>query len=416
MTTARDETAQAAPPKKVSIWRNRDYLLLWWGQAISTIGSSVSSLAFPLLVLAITHSPAQAGITGALRALPAVLFTLPAGVLVDRWNRKQVMLLCEIGRFLSLASIPLAFMLGHLTIYQLYITAFVEGTLAILFDLAYAASLGQLVEKEQLAAAYMQEELIEGTTALAGPSLAGMLFSLRQMLPFIADAISYASSIASLLLIRTPFQGERKATRPRMLAEIREGIVWMWRQPFIRAMNILALPYALIIPGSSLTIIVLAQQRGASPFIIGLIFAIGGVGSILGALLASFWEKHLSVGQAILVCRWSFALLWFLYVLMPFPILMGLVDFGVGFADPIEDVQYFSYRLALIPEALRGRVIAACRVFPSLLRPLGLVLTGVLLQSIGPVPTLLLSGCCMVLLALLMTGNRHIRGAKKEQA
>jgi MFS family permease len=415
MTTVRDETAQAAPPKKASIWRNRDYLLLWSGQSLSTIGSSVSELAFPLLVLAVTHSPAQAGLVAAARALPATLFSLFAGVLVDRWNRKRVMLFCEIGRFLSLASIPLAFLVGHLTIYQLYLNAFLEGMLTMLFNLAQTSSLGQLVPCEQLSSAFAQEEFMEGTTALCGPSLGGLLYALGQMLPFVTDAISYLVSIVTLVLIHTPFQGERKATRPRLLAEIREGIVWMWHQPVIRAMNIFTLPYALITPGSSLAIIVLAQQRGAPPFIIGLIFAIGGVGSILGALLAPFWEKHLSVGQAILVCRWSFALLWFLYVLMPFPILMGLVDFGVGFADPIEDVQYFSYRLALIPEALRGRVIAVCRMFPGLLRPLGLVLTGVLLQSIGPVPTLLLSGCCMVLLALLMTSNRHIRGAKKGQ-
>lgn len=413
MSTTGDESLRIDQPQGRSLWRNRDYVLLWSGQAISTIGSSVSELAFPLLVLAITRSPAQAGIVAALDAVPATLFSLPAGVLVDRWDRKRVMLFCEVGRFLSLASIPLAFALGHLTIYQLYINALVEGTLAVLFRLAHTASLGQLVPREQLSSAIAQEEFMEGTTALCGPSLSGLLFTLSRLLPFAADAISYLVSIITLLLIRAPFQGERKATRPQLLKEIREGIAWMWRQPFIRAMNILTLPYALIIPGSSLTIIVLAQQRGASPFIIGLIFALGGIGSILGALLASFWEKHLSVGQAILFCRWSFALLWFLYVLMPFPILMGLVDFGVGFTDPIEDVQYFSYRLALIPEALRGRVIAACRMFPSLLRPLGLVLTGVLLQSIGPVPTLLLSSCCMALLALLMTGNRHIRGARR---
>src|SRR5215475_7427112 len=100
-----------------SLWRNRDYLLLWGGQAFSDIGGAVSELAFPLLVLSATHSPAQAGFVGALRALPAPLFSLLAGVLVDRWNRKRVMLVCEVGRALSLASIPVAYALGHLTIW-----------------------------------------------------------------------------------------------------------------------------------------------------------------------------------------------------------------------------------------------------------------------------------------------------------
>ena len=117
-----------------SLWRNRDYMLLWSGQALSDIGGAVSELAFPLLVLAVTHSPAQAGFVAALRALPATLFSLFAGVLVDRWDRKRVMLVCDTGRALSLASIPIAFALGHLTIWQLYITAFLEGTLMIVFD------------------------------------------------------------------------------------------------------------------------------------------------------------------------------------------------------------------------------------------------------------------------------------------
>lgn len=413
MTTTRNENVQAEQTKKVSIWRNRDYTLLWGGQAISTIGSSVSELAFPLLVLAITHSPAQAGIVAALRTLPSSLFTLPAGVLVDRWNRKRVMLFCELGRFLSVASIPLAFVLGHLSIYQLGINAFLEGMLAMLFRLAHSASLGQVVAREQLSSAIAQEEFMEGTTTLCGPSLSGLLFTLSQMLPFIADAISYAASILSLLLIRTPFQGERTSARPHLRAEIREGIAWMWRQPLIRAMTILTIPGACIHPGSVLAIIVLAQQRGASPVVIGVIFALGGIGSLVGSLLTPFWEKHLSVGQAILLCRWLFAILWPFYVLIPVPLLLGLVDFGVGFADPIEDVQYFSYRLSLIPEALRGRVIAACRIFPGLVRPLGLLFTGFLLQSVGPIPTLLAFWIGMLLLALLMTSNRHIREARK---
>ncbi len=415
MTMTHNKTAQVERAKKVSIWRNRDYLLLWSGQAVSTIGSGVSELAFPLLVLAVTHSPAQAGIVAALRSLPVGLFSLPAGVLVDRWDRKRVMLFCELGRFLSVASIPLAFVLGRLSIYQLGINAFLEGILAMLFGLAYTASLGQVVAREQLSSALAQEEFMEGTTALCGPSLSGLLFTLSQMFPFIADAISYAVSIISLLLIRAPFQGERSSERPHLLAEIREGLAWMWQQPFVRTMMLFTVPGAFILSGNILAILVLAQQRGASPVVIGVIFAFGGIGSIVSSLLTPFWEKHLSVGQAILLCRWLFAILWPLYVLIPVPLLMGLVEFGVGFADPIEDVPYFSYRLSLIPDVLRGRVIAACRIFPGFARPLGLLLTGFLLQSVGPVPTLLISWVGVLLLALLMTGNRPIRGARKAE-
>src|SRR5919204_4011135 len=97
------------------LWRNPDYMLLWSGQLVSTMGTGVSQLAFPLLMLAITRSPAQAGLLGAVEALPYVIFSLPAGALVDRWNRKRVMVICDTGRAVSMASIPLVAVFWHLT-------------------------------------------------------------------------------------------------------------------------------------------------------------------------------------------------------------------------------------------------------------------------------------------------------------
>ena len=158
--TSLEEVNKAAPvgpvKRPVSLWRNRDYMLLWSGQMVSAVGTRVSMLAFPLFVLAITHSPAQAGLIGALRGLPYALFILPAGALIDRWNRKLVMILCDIGRALALGSIPVALFLGHLTIVQLYIVSLVEGTLFTFFGLAETACLPQVVSKEQLPTAAAQ--------------------------------------------------------------------------------------------------------------------------------------------------------------------------------------------------------------------------------------------------------------------
>src|SRR5215831_5211764 len=130
---------------RLPLWRNRDYLLLWGGQAVSSVGGEASNLAFPLLILALTHSPAQAGLTGALRALAYVLLGLPAGALIDRWDRKRTMILCDIGRALALGSIPLALALGHLSIAQIYLVALIEGSLFVFFSLAETAALPQVV-------------------------------------------------------------------------------------------------------------------------------------------------------------------------------------------------------------------------------------------------------------------------------
>ncbi len=405
--TDKEQSLAAARPK--SLWRNRDYMLLWSGQALSDIGGAVSELAFPLLVLAITHSAAQAGFAAALRALPSTLFSLFAGVLVDRWNRRWVMLACDTGRALSLASIPIAYALGHLTIWQLYITAFLEGTLLIVFDLAKTAAVSQVATREQLLTAVAQDEFVEGTTALFGPSLSGALYTVSAMFPFITDAVSYFISIGTLLLIRTPFQRERRAARRHVLKEIAEGMSWLLHQPFLLTMSLLMGGGAFVFSGNVLIIIILVQQQHASAFVIGLIFAVGGVGSILGSLLAPRLEKRLTVGQSILLCRWYFVLAWPLYALAPFPPVLGAIDFGIGFVDPIEDVPYFSHRLKLIPDELKGRVFSACRMFPGTLRPIGLALTGILIQRLGVFPTIWLAWAFLLVITVTVTAIPYIR-------
>jgi MFS family permease len=411
--SASHQTEQSQSARKTgSIWRNRDYLLLWSGQSISDIGSSISTLAFPLLVLYLTHSPAQAGFVGAANALPRVFVSLLAGMLVDRWDRKRLMLACDIGRAVSLASIPIAASLGHLTLVQIYFAAFIEGTLVVFSDLAETTCLPQVVSEEQLPAAVAQTEVTEGTTTLFGPPLSGLLFTISAMLPFLADALSYAVSIITLLLIHTPFQQERAKTQRRLRTEIVEGFAWLWHQPFIRNMTLLSSLSALALPGTGLIIIVLAQQQHASTAIIGLIFAADGLGAILGSLLAARLQKRMSVGHSIILCRWIIAVLFPLYAIAPNPLALAAIEFGIGGADPIEDVPYFSHRLALIPDALKGRVISVCRLFSGTIRPLGLALTGILIQQFGPIRAVLVLALIWAVITIAMTLDPHIRKAK----
>src|SRR5260370_2370139 len=143
-----------APP--ASLWHHRGLVLVWTGDIDSKIGSQVSLIAFPWLILAVTGSPAQAGLIAAMRTLAYILFGLPAGALIDRWKRKRVMILCDTGRALALGSIPIAFAFGLLTAVQLYLVSFIEGTLFIFFGLAEAAALPRVGSQEQLAGATAQ--------------------------------------------------------------------------------------------------------------------------------------------------------------------------------------------------------------------------------------------------------------------
>ena len=131
----------------VPLWRNRDFLLLVSGQAVSSTGSQISLVAFPLLMLALTNSPALAVLMTALRGLPFALLCLPVGALVDRWDRKRVMILSDAGRAIALGSIPVALALGYITYVQLALVSLIEGSLFVLFNLAESACIPHVVAK-----------------------------------------------------------------------------------------------------------------------------------------------------------------------------------------------------------------------------------------------------------------------------
>lgn len=399
------------PGKGVPLWRNRDFLLLMSGQAVSSIGSQVSLLAFPLLILALTHSPAQAGIITGLRGLAFALVCLPAGALVDRLDRKRVMILCDVGRAIALGSVPLAFVLGRVTLGQLYAVSVVEGTLFAFFNLAEIACLPRVVPKEQLPAATAQDQVLYATSGLIGPALSGALYSIASTLPFLADAVSYAVSVFSLLFIKTEFQGERNAEPKKLWVEVLEGMKWLWHQRLLRFIALLTFGLTTPCVGYALILIVLAQHMHASTFTIGLIFAAGGAGSIIGAILVIPIQKRFSFGQAIIGASWIWALTWLLFAIAPNPWVLGLANTLSFIIVPVYTVVQYSYRIALIPDQLQGRVNSVYRLIAFGSQPLGLILTGVLLQSIGAVPTVLVLFAPQLVLALAATLNRQVRGA-----
>lgn len=393
--------------------RRRDYLLLWAGQAVSATGSSMTDLAFPLLTLALTRSAAAAGVVAALRALPALMFTVPGGALVDRWDRRRTMVCCDIARAVSLASIALAIALGRLTLAQICVVALAEGAFAVVFGLAESACLPRVVPAELLADAVAQSEVTEGVVGLIGPSLGGLLFTAARGLPFLADAVSYGASVAGILGMRVRLQEERTQAPQRLYREVGDALRWLWRQPFLRGMMVLYAGAALVLPGRALVTIVLAQRHHASGGAIGLIFAAEGVGTILGAPLGIWCEEHLRVGHAVLASRGAGLLLWLLLAVAPSTVALGVVAFAFGFVDPVEDVPYFSYRHRLIPDALKGRVIAVCRLGPACVRPLGLLLTGILLQRLGGVTTVLVTAAWSTVLLAAVSLAPEIRGAPR---
>ncbi len=407
--TAPETSTGARPP---SLWRNRDYLLLWGGQAVSSVGGEASHLAFPLLILALTHSPAQAGLASALRSLAYLLLGLPAGALIDRWDRKRTMILCDVGRAVALGSIPLALALGHLSMLQIYLVSLIEGTLYVFFSLAETAALPQVVAKTQLPAATAQNEVTGGVVTLVGPSLGGALFGIARALPFLVDALSYAASVVALLRIRLPFQGERQQQPGNLRAEIVAGLAWLWREPVVRALALLHGGLILSYGGMTLMVVVVAQRQQATPFVIGLMFGVSGLGAILGALVGSQLHKRFRLGQILVGAFWLFALLWPLYAVAPSPLALGAILAAFWVVDEAYDVAQVSYRLALIPDELRGRVNGAFRLIAFTCETASLALTGFLLQQVGVTATVAIFGVALIGLALAATLNRDLRQAR----
>ncbi len=399
----------APTPKRIPLWRNRDYMLLWSGQMVSSVGTFVSQLAFPLLVLALTHSPAQAGLIAALRGLPFALFILPAGAMVDRWNRKRVMILCDAGRALALGSIPVALLLGHLTIIQLYLVSLVEGTLFTFFNLAETACLPHVVSKDRLTGAVAQNSVIDSVSAMVGPSFGGILFGIGRAVPFLTDAISYIASVISIFFIKAQFQEERGGEPLRLWKEIGEGLSWLWHQPVMRFIALLTCGLILPVSGYGLIIIVLAQMQHATSFEIGLILAASGVGSIVGAMIVAPLRRRFSFGKMMIGSTWLWALTWLFFAIAPNPFFLGIATALSFIVVPIYMSLHFGYRLSIIPDHLQGRVNSVFRLIAFGSEPIGLALTGFLIQAIGPVATVLVLFAPQLVCALVATFSKHFR-------
>jgi len=404
--------ASAYPSRPVPLWRNHDYLLLRGGQGVSNFGSAVQGVVTPLLILAISHSPAQAGIAAALGSLPFFLLSLPAGALVDRWDRKWVMIVCDIGRTVATASIPIALWSGHLTVPLLYVVSGISGTFFVFFNLAETSCLPRVVTKEQLPAATSHNEAVDYASFILGRPAGGFLYqTIGQAAPFLANAVSFAVSAVSLLFIRTRFQEDRVPTPRDLRAEITEGLRWLWNQPLIRFMAFLNGGQNLLYSGIALVIIVLAQKEGASPTTIGIVFAVASIGGLAGAVLAPAVQRRWSFGQAVIGLLAIQAVLLPLLLVVKQPLLLGVVYAAQLTVSPMYNVVQFSYRLALIPDILQGRVNSAFRLIAFSFNPLGAALSGLLLETVGPGRTVAFLSVWMAALALASLSNSRVRDA-----
>jgi MFS family permease len=398
------------------LWRNRDFLVLWSGQTVSTLGTRISALAYPLLVLAVTGSPAQAGLVGFAQSLPFLIWYLPAGALVDRWDRKRVMLVADAGRGLALGSVVLALGLDRLTVAHLLVVAFVEGTLYVFFQLAEGAALPHVVARSQLPAAVAQNQARDQGAELAGQPIGGLLFGISHLLPFLVDAISYLVAFCALLFIRPALQERRAGPRRRLVAEVAEGIAWLWRQRLLRLLVLLVGIVNFAFNAMPLALIVRAQQLGASPGAIGLMFGALGVGALAGALAAPWVQRRVPARVVMVGALWVWVALLVTLAVLPHVVAIGAALAVAGTVGPVFNVVTASYRYALVPDRLQARTISAMRLVAWGTIPLASLAAGLLVEARGAVPTIALLAALTVVAAVVATVTPTIRRAPQPEA
>jgi MFS family permease len=396
----------------VPLWRNRDFTLLWSSQVISTVGTRVTSVAYPLLVLLLTGSPALAGVVGFAQTLPFLLLYLPGGAWVDRWDRRRTMVACEVGRMVALGSIAVTAVVGGIhavTIAQLVAVAFVEGSLFVLFDLAEGAALPRLVPAGQLPTAVAWNQARTQGADLVGQPLGGLLFAIAPALPFAVDSVSYLVSGGAVAAIGTRLQGDRVATADRLRTRIAEGVRFVRRSAFLREMVLIVGWMNLVFNGTFLVLIVRAQRLGGSPGQIGLMLAAYGLGGILGAIAAPALQRRLPGRVVLVTIAWLWTALGIALAFAPSLVWLAVLVFVLNLFGAPYNVVIGARLYELVPEEIFGRVRSVGRIVAWGTIPIGTLLGGLLADRFGAGPALLVLGLGMIPIAIASSVSPGMR-------
>ena len=397
-----------------ALWRNRNFMLLWSGQFVSWIGTAISGIALPLLVLTVTGSPIQAGIISGIRGLVYIVWAIPAGALIDRWDRRMVMLIANLGSGVAIGSIFCALLVGHITVILLYVAGAIEGSFFVFANLSRFAAIPRVVLEEQIPAAAAQTSVADYTALLIGPALGGIIYqAVGPMISFFLDALSYFINTLSILFITVPLQRPRERTQRTIKDEIREGFTWLWHHPIIRFLNMLTAGGTMVNAGLYLLIIVLARHHHASSGVIGIIFAVGAGGGILGAFCASWIQRRFLFNHILLATTMlsflAFALYFFAYndsVLAGITLVYNLIT-------SIYEVTVFSYAAHVIPDGIRGRVTSLTRLVVLGSYSLGFFAMGFFIQDLGSAWAIILFSSLLLSLAVLTLLNNALRQDSK---
>lgn len=404
-----------------SVSQRRGFLLFWSGETVSMFGTQVTLLALPLTAVLVLHAtPGQLGLVRFAEAFPYVLFTLVFGAWVDRRRRKPVLVLSNGARALLIGLIPLLAVLGLLRLPLLAALAFGTGVFSVLFDVAWPAYVPGLVRRDALVSANGRLATSSAASEVAGPGLGGLLVqALSAPLALLADAVSYAVAVVTLLAIRTPEpdplterEVDSDSGRGRLLREIGEGLRAVWRNSLLRAIAVMSGLWNLLFGVADTTFLLYAiRELNVSAGTLGAIFAAGAVGGLLGSAVSTRLGRRGTFGPVLGIAFTFGCLPWLVLPaargslpleVAAFTLAYFLIRIGLG----LWAVLVLSLRQAITPPRLLGRVSASLRLISYGLGALGPLLAGMLGTALGLRPTLWLAAAgFVVILAITLTAT-----------
>lgn len=405
-------TLDSAPQALVPLRRNRDFLLLWTGAGFSSLGLQLTFVVYPLLVIWQTGSASAGGGILAAAVLPHLVVQLPAGALVDRFDRRRLMITSDVVCIAVTGGVLVVVILDAVWLPHLMAAAFLHASAAIVYELAERTAVRHLVDESQVPQALGQNEARKRAVGMLGDPIGTFLFSVLRWAPFLVTVVAHVVSLVELLLIRQRFQADRAAPPPKSFwIDIVEGVRWLWGQAFLRTAMLLIAASNLVFAGLVLTLILIIHRSGASPAAVGLVLAAGGLGGVVGALSASWWRRRLSIGvllpAGLLV--WALSILPLAFVVDP--VVIGALFAFIGCIGGICNVIGYLYAVEITPDDVLGRAMSVMMLFGSGASFLGALLIGYALDGWGIATTVYAMAAVMAVLVVvgwLHPAVRHV--------
>jgi MFS family permease len=394
--------------------RNHDFTILWVGETISELGSTMSLFVFPLIGYHLTGSTAVAALLEAAGLLGMVATMLPAGILADRFDRRRLMTGASAAGALLYCSLALAGLLGALTVPHLAAVALLSGVCQGVFQPAQMAAIRTVVSTDELPTAFSQNQARQHVASLLGGPIGGALYAVRAWAPFAVDAISYCISCLTLSRIRTdlrPHPRDGAPTRP--LHQVKEGYRFIRHQPFFRTLMVWATLSNLVVNACFFVVMMRLVRAGVQPAQIGLVSTFAGIGGILGALAAPYVIDRMRTGTLTVVVAW-------MGVLPLIPLMWWSTTwaacasvFTILVINPAGNAGIGAYRAAMTPDDLQGRVGSALSFVTMAGLPLAPVLGGFLLGVLGGPTAIAGMVAASVLNALIPTFSRSMNSVPR---